>query len=435
MGRDRGRVRALFPIFVVIVIIAAVGGALRFFATMSVHPDLAAVPSTASPHAARYADAVRESRRLAQEMVFGGNLPGLSVAVGVGGDIVWADGFGWADLETRVPVTPETRFRIGTASTVLTSAAVGVLLEQARLHLDEEVQAYVPEFPGKPWTVTLRQVMGHVAGVRTDSGDEGPLFSQRCARPADALPAFADRDLLFEPGTRFRSSTYGWILASAAVEAAANEPFLAFMRKAVFQPIGMNDTDAESSIDENPERVGEPAEDAPIATFVRDVVLRPLGMGGTKVESRVPNFTTSYFPRFGADPRYGQHEMRGLNLSCYAGSMAFHSTASDLVRFGLAMNGGTLLRPDTVRLLQTSQRLTSGDATGYGLGWDLESATLAGTPTQSVGHDGDSLGGRVASLLTFPERGLVVAVTSNISYADTHALALKIAEVFASRGK
>jgi serine beta-lactamase-like protein LACTB len=112
--------------------------------------------------------------------------------------------------------------------------------------------------------------------------------------------------------------------------------------------------------------------------------------------------------------------------------MAFLSTPSDLVRFGLAMNNGGLLHPATVRLLQTSQQLTSGAETGYGLGWDLETVTLAGQPTASVGHNGDSLGGMVTSLLTLRERGLVVAVTSNISYANTFSLASKVAEAFAA---
>jgi CubicO group peptidase (beta-lactamase class C family) len=97
----------------------------------------------------------------------------------------------------------------------------------------------------------------------------------------------------------------------------------------------------------------------------------------------------------------------------------------------MAINSGKLLRPATVRLLQTSQRLTSGEETGYGLGWDLESVALAGQQTRWVGHDGTLLGGMVASLMTFPERGLVVSVTSNISYADTEGIALKIAQAFA----
>jgi CubicO group peptidase (beta-lactamase class C family) len=321
------------------------------------------------------------------------------VAVGVGGDIVWAEGFGWADLENRVPVAPEMRFRIGTASTALTSAAVGLLLERDRLKLDEKIQTYVPEFPEKQWPVTLRQLMGHLAGVRNDDGDEGPLFSVRCERPVEALQYFKDSALLFEPGTHYRYSRYGWILVSAAVEAAADKPFLSFMRRQIFDPLGMDRTEADSATE-------------PIADRVN-----------------------SYFPRFAADPRYGPDPMRPIDYSCYAGSSAFLSTPSDLVRFGMAINSGKLLQPATVQLLQTPQRLPSGKETGYGLGWDLETVALAGKQTTAVGHDGDSLGGMVASLMTFREHGIVVSVTSNIPYADTSGVALKIAQAFVEPGK
>jgi CubicO group peptidase (beta-lactamase class C family) len=79
-------------------------------------------------------------------------------------------------------------------------------------------------------------------------------------------------------------------------------------------------------------------------------------------------------------------------------------------------------------------QLPSGDETGYGLGWDIEMVDLAGKQTRWVGHSGTILGGMVASLMTFPEHGLVVSVTSNTSYADTESLAVKIAEAFAAQG-
>lgn len=364
--------------------------------TAPLHPEPEQVPSVSeSAPSPRWTDAAEHGRQLMRAALLEQNLPGLSVAVGVDGVIVWAEGVGWADLDRKVPVEPETRFRIGTASTVLTSAAAGLLLEQERLALDEEIQVHVPAFPRQHWPVTLRQVMGHVAGVGNDGGDEGPLFSAHCERPADALRYFADRPLLFEPGTRFRYSSYGWILVSEAVEAASGEPFLRVMRKQVFEPLGMDDTVADSATES-----------------IRDRA-------------------TPYFPRFGADPQYGQHLMRPLDYSCYAGASVFVSTPSDLVRFGMAINGGRLLQPTTVRLLQTSQRLASGEETGYGLGWDLEDVTVAGAAARAVGHDGDVLGGRVASLMTVRERGLVVSVISNISYADTFGVALKIAEAFA----
>ena len=382
------------------VIFAVVMG-LYAYMTASItplHPDAQTVSSvTDSAPLPTWADAVERGRHIVRAALAEQNLPGLSVAVGAGREIVWAEGFGWADLERRVPVAPHLRFRIGTASTVLTSAAVGVLLEKGRLNVDETIQTYVPEFPEKQWPVTLGQLMAHVAGVRSDGGDEGPLFSVRCERPVEALQYFKDSSLLFEPGTEYRYSRYGWIVVSAAVEAAAGEPFLSYMQKQVFTPLGMADTEADSATEPIPDRV------------------------------------TSYFPKFAADPRYGPDVMRPLDYSCYSGSSAFLSTPSDLVRFGLGINSGTLLQPATVQLLQTSQRLASGQETGYGLGWDLETATLAGTGARLIGHDGDSLGGMVASLMTFPEHGLVVSVTSNISYADTFAIAVKIAQAFAEQ--
>jgi serine beta-lactamase-like protein LACTB, mitochondrial len=99
----------------------------------------------------------------------------------------------------------------------------------------------------------------------------------------------------------------------------------------------------------------------------------------------------------------------------------------------MAISSGKLLQPATVQLLQTSQRLPSGQETGYGLGWDLETVALAGKQTRLVVHDGDSLGGMVASLMTFPEHGIVVSVMSNISYADTFGVAVKIAQAFAEQ--
>ena len=368
-------------------------------ATMTpLHPDPASVPSVTqwSP-SPKWAGAVEQGRQLARASLVEQNLPGLSVAVGAGGDLVWAEGFGWADLEKRVPVGPGMRFRTGGASMALTSAAVGLLLEKERLHLDAEIQTYVSSFPEKQWPVTLGQLMGHVAGVRADGGDEEPLFSERCERTSDGLRPFAERPLLFEPGTRYKYSTYGWILVSAAVEAAAKEPFFSFMRTQIFKPLGMADTTPDSTTEPIPDRV------------------------------------TFYYPRFSADTRYGPEPAREGNYSCFAGAGAFLSTPSDLVRFGMAITSGTLLQPATVKRLQTAQRLSSGEEDGYGLGWDLETVSIAGEPARQVGHDGEFFIGGSTSFITFPERGIVVAVTSNISFADMSSVAVKIAQAFAAQ--
>ena len=389
------------------LIVLAVGALLAFvvglFAYMSVtatslHPDPQQVPSvTRAAPSPKWTEAVEQGRQIVRAGLTKQNLPGASVAVGVAGEIVWAEGFGWADLENHVRVTPDTRFRIADASNTLTSAAVGLLLEKDALNLDDEIQSYVPEFPQKQWPVTVRQLMGHLGGVRNDAGDEEPL-SERCERTVDGLQRFADRPLLFEPGTRYRASSYGWILVSAAVEAAAGEPFFTFMRTQIFEPLKMAATRPDSAAESMPDR----------ATF--------------------------YFPRFAADTRYGPELAREGDHSCFAGAGAFLSTPSDLVRFGVAVSSGTLLQPATVVMLQTPQRIEAGEQTDYGLGWKLETVPLAGEPARMAGHGSkpDFVGG-TTSLMTFPDRGIVVAVTSNISFANTSSLALGVAEAFAER--
>jgi serine beta-lactamase-like protein LACTB, mitochondrial len=398
---SRGHTWLALIVLAVGLVPAAILGLWGYMSTTSapLHPNPNDVPSmTQSALVPQWADAVERGRQIARAALTGQNLPGLSVAVGVSGEVVWAEGFGWADLENRVPVAPDRRFRIGTASTVLTSAAIGLLLDQGRLTLDDDIRTHVPEFPQKQWPVTIRQLMGHLGGVRNDAGDEESL-TVRCASTVEGLQRFADRPLVFEPGTQFRSSSYGWILLSVAVEAAADEPFFTFMRKQIFEPLGMLDTKA-------------------------DAVTDP-----------IPDAAVFYFPRFAASPRYGPQPPQQADYSCFAGSSAFLSTPSDLVRFGMAINGGKLLQPATVRLLQASQRLPSGEETGYGLGWDLETVALAGEQARSAGHDGTLMGGMVASLLTFPEHGIAVAATSNISYADTFSLAVSLAQPFAEQWK
>ena len=365
------------------------------------HPNPKDVPSVAlAAPSPKWAGAVAQGRQLARAGLVQQNLPGLSVAVGVGGEIVWAEGFGWADMEKRVPVAPGMRFRIGHASKSLTSAAVGLLLEKGQLRLEDEIQTYVPEFPRKPWPVTLRQLMGHVAGVRHYESEEDSTPTAHCDRAIEGLNRFADHPLRFEPDSQYGYSTFGWVLVSAAVEAAAKEPLSTFMSAQVFTPLGMTATTFESL-----SRTSEP----------------------------MPDRVTFYQRRFTGDGGEGVVPATAVDYSCFAGAGAILSTPSDLVRFGMAINGGKLLQPDTVTKLQTPQLLTSGKETEYGLGWMVEEVTLAGEPTRLVHHASRSLKGGTTSFMTFPARGMVVAVTANIANAITRDIAMNIAQGFAGQ--
>src|SRR5919107_1308950 len=133
----RWKEKALTLIGVGLFLVFLAGLAIYSFVmavSTKLHQNPKDVPSVAlltpSP---KWAAAVEQGRQLARAGLVGQNLPGLSVAGGVGGEIVWAEGFGWADIEKRVPVAPGLRFRNGHPSKAITSAAVGVLLEQGKL--------------------------------------------------------------------------------------------------------------------------------------------------------------------------------------------------------------------------------------------------------------------------------------------------------------
>jgi CubicO group peptidase (beta-lactamase class C family) len=237
--------------------------------------------------------------------------------------------------------------------------------------------------------------MGNTAGVRHYESEEDSMPAAHCDRATDGLKRFADHALRFEPDTQYGYSTFGWVLVSAAVEAAAKEPLSTFMTAQVFKPLGMTATAFESSTEPRADQV------------------------------------TFYQRMFTGDAGEGVVPATTVNYSCFAGAGAILSTPSDLVRFGMAINGGKLLQADTVNKLQTPQVLNSGKETEYGLGWMVEEVTLAGDPTRMVHHASRSLQGGTTSFMTFPARRMVVAVTANIANAITRDIAIAIAQAFA----
>lgn len=339
-----------------------------------------AIPVLAQPAAApaeaqgQHAAAVSFVRTLIQAALAESGTPGMSVAVGVGGKLVWAEGFGYADLEQRVPVWDETRFRIGSVSKPVTGAAVGLLVEQGKLDLDAPVQRYVPSFPEKPWPVTTRQAAGHTAGIRHYNGNEF-LSSDHYPTVLEGLTIFQDDDLRFEPGTRFAYSSYGWNLVSAVVESAAGEPFLDYMQSHVFDALDMNDTDADHNSRIIPHRT---------RFYVKDD-------DGNVVNA--PYVDNSYK---------------------WAGG-GFLSTPSDLVRFAFGHFDDGFLKRETIAELWSPLETNDGESTDYGIGWFV---TLEDGEVIRAGHGGGSIGG-TTGFLTYPPQRAVVAITGNMSGAPT----------------
>lgn len=355
---------------------------------------LIAVPSSSAqrlpafaeaPAYSPYADVIAQVRDSVVALVEAQGLPGVSVAVGVDGQVVWAEGFGWADVENGVKMWPHTKLRIGSVSKTLTATAIGLLMQQGRLDVDAPVQQYASYFPEKQWPITTRQVAGHLAGIRHYRGNEF-ASKEYFATVREGLAIFEDDPLLFEPGTRYSYSSYGWNLVSAVIEEAAGVPFLHYMQREVFSPLGLRETVAEHP-------------DSLIAHRARYYVR---GRDGRLVNA--PYVDNSYK---------------------WAGG-GYIGTPSDLVRFGFAYLDGHLLTRATWAELVRPMTLADGSSTNYGMGWrttDFEGHTF-------VGHSGGSMGANTMFVI-HPEAGVVVAIIANTSNAGVGGIALRIGQLFA----
>lgn len=296
--------------------------------------------------------------------------PGLALAVAVDGKLVYSEGFGYADLEERVPVWPTTKFRIGSISKPLTAVGLMELVEAGKVDLDAPVQKYVPSFPDKGAVITVRMVAGHLGGIRHYKDDEF-LMPKHYDNVLDGLKIFADDPLVSPPGTKFNYSSYGFNLLSAVVESASGENFLAYMQGRVFGPLGLVHTVADQNrqIVEQRSRYYEIPKDGPV--------------------ENAPYVDNSYK---------------------WAGG-GFLSTAEDLVRFGSALLQPGFLKAETLKTMFTSQKTTSGEETGYGIGWSVGKSKSGKVVYE---HAGGSVGG-TSQLILYPETHVVVALVTNLS--------------------
>jgi len=328
---------------------------------------------------------VAEAEKLIEQLKMESESVGWTCTVSVEGKNVFSKGFGLANYEQQVPVFPnKTKFRIGSISKSLTGAALGILIEQGKIDLDAPVQKYAPYFPKKEYMITTRHVAGHTAGIRHYK--PGEFYSSKFYPTVnEGLDIFMKDTLLFEPGTAYSYSSYGFNLLSAAIEGTSGKDFLQFINKEVFEPLGMTETKAE---------------------FMDSLILFRAGyysMANGKIIN-APYVDNSYK---------------------WAGG-GFISTSEDLVKFGNAMLENKLFSEKTKIELVTPQILKNGKATQYGMGF------FSGTDEFGrfyYGHGGGSVGG-CGNLIIYPEGKVVVAVITNDTRAKVGDDLHKLAELF-----
>ena len=334
--------------------------------------------------AQNYSEQIQKADTIVTEFFSEHLLPGMSISVYKDDSMIWSKGYGFADLDNEIEVDPsETLFRIGSVSKTITASGLGLLIQEGILNADDEIQKWVPDFPQKKYPLTVKQVSGHIAGIRHYKGDEF-MSTKKYETVKEGLVFFKDDPLLFEPGTKYQYSSYGWNLISAVIEGASGEAFLPYMETQVFEPLGMNNTVPDWA-------------DKDIENRTKFYIWR----NGTNVEA--PYVDNSYK---------------------WAGG-GFIGTTEDLIKFGEAHFGYEFLNEETQKLFITPQITSDGKSTNYGMGW----RTWTHRGNDWIGHSGGSVGGSTMFLMNKKHR-MIIAYTINRSGADFDNLHFRIADVF-----
>lgn len=325
-----------------------------------------------------------ELRSVVRQYLDDKRVVGCSIAIAEQGRIVFAEGFGYANLEVRAPATPETVYRLASISKPITAVAVLRLAEMGLLNLDDDIRKYLPEFPDKGVTVTVRHLLCHTSGIRHYRGNES-LRNEPFAGPIPALAVFKNDPLEHLPGEKYTYTTYGYTVLAAIIEKVTAKAYPDAMRQLVWGPAGMTATDVEDQ-----RRI-------------------------------VPNRAAGYE----ASPDGGYLNSRQVDLSYKWGGGGLVSTATDLCRFGVAVLENRLLSDAWRQRMWTRARLSDGSEIPYGLGWGV--TRYRGELL--ISHNGAQQGSRT-SFWILPDRGVVIAVLTNYESHNVNDLINLVADTW-----
>src|SRR5580658_2835350 len=293
-------------------------------------------------------------------------IPAMTVAAATLDRIVYSRAFGAADLENAVPATVETLIRTGSVAKPISAAAAMTLVDSGKLDLDAPVQKYCAPFPRKRWPITTRELLSHTSGIRHYK--EGEIESTRHYQwMADGFAIFANDPLLFEPGTAYSYSTYGYTVVGCVIEGASGEKFADYVAAHVLKPAGMTHT------------------------FVDDVfeIVPHRARGYHKIDGQVKN--------------------AGLMDSSYKiPGGGYVTTAEDLVHFAQALFDGKLLQPGTLAQMWVASVPSSHSPIPYGFGFVVRDGG------RFVEHDGGQPG-TDTRLFMIPQEKFALALLANMN--------------------
>jgi CubicO group peptidase (beta-lactamase class C family) len=312
--------------------------------------------------------------------------PGCALAVAQDGTLVYSRGYGYANLDYDIPITPQTVFDVASITKQFNAASLSMLALEGKLSLDDNVRKWLPELPEYERPITLRHMLHHTSGLR-DYLNLFPLAGRNDYFPIslDQILAMMSRQRapIFQPGDQYRYSNTAYMLLAKVLERAGGKSLGEMARERIFEPLGMDG----SLMYENLEEI-------------------------------IPRRATGYDRDADGQVRI----VHNYNFDV-AGDGQLYSTMEDLLRWDNFLHGEE--KPPIHPLMLTEGYLNNGEPTGYAQGIRLDEYR----GLQTVGHSGSSWGFR-SQLVRFVEPRLSIAISCNADSARPGILAQQVADYY-----
>lgn len=309
-------------------------------------------------------------------------VPGVSVAVIKDGELLYAKGYGLANVEHQAAVKPETVFQSGSIGKQFTAAAVMILAEENKLGLDDKLTKYFPGAPESWKDITVRHLLTHTSGM----GDYPENFDmRRDYTEEDFLKMIIAQPLDFQPGEKWAYSNLGYLTLGILIGKITGKHYGDFLRERVFQPLGMT-----------------------TARVISEADIVPNRASGYRLEK--------------GELKNQRWVSPSLNTTADG---ALYLTALDMAKWEAGLNSEKILKRSSLEQMWTPFRLNDGKMTGYGFGWQINR-----TKNRRLIHHGGAWQGFQSYFIRYPDDKLAIAVFANLAQTNSVRLVRAVASAF-----
>jgi CubicO group peptidase (beta-lactamase class C family) len=313
--------------------------------------------------------------------------PGIALLIAKGGKIIYDKGYGYADLEHKVKITPQTKFRIGSITKQFIASGILKLQEEGKLSVTDKLSKYFPDFP-RAGEVSIHQLLTHTSGIHSFTNKE--TFLADVVKPITnekLLDYFKNDEYDFNPGEQYQYDNSGYFLLGLIIEKITGGNYGDYLKKTFFDPIGMKNT----------------------------------GVYSTRI--KLTNEALGY-------EKSGDSYKRALNwnMDWAGGAGSLYSTTEDLYKWNEAVFNNKVLKPESMKAAFTPVVLNNGSmppGIQYGYGWGLNEYR----GVSSIGHSG-GLHGFISQLMRVPKDSLTVVMLTNVMPPQVELDPMKVAELY-----